>query len=228
MGRDLRHRFLRLFFDLLYGRLAWAYDAVACIVSMGLWVRWVETALAVLGGPSVLELGHGPGHLQVRMARRGWLVAGIDPSPEMGGLARRRLRGAGLPVRLVRARAQALPFCDGSFQEVVATFPTEYVLDPRTCDEAIRVLRPGGRVVIVAAAHFAARDPVSRLLEWLYRVTGQREPLPVVEQGPWRQRLDWEVHWVPVRQSRVLLFRGRRPASGTPLPHDFDKRNRSP
>lgn len=203
-------RFIRLFFHLLYGPFAWTYHLVAWVVSMGQWNAWAATAMEVLDGPTVLELGHGPGHLQVKMARRGWRPVGIDPSPQMGRLARRRLRRAGLPLRLVRAHAQALPFRDGAFGEVVATFPTEYIVDPRTRDEVVRMLRPGGRIVIVAAACFTGRDPISRFLEWLYRITGQREPLPGEDDPLWqRSELAWEARWVPRRRSRVLLLTGR-------------------
>ncbi len=201
---------IRLFFRLLYGPFAWTYDLVAWVVSMGQWNDWAATALEGMNGPSVLELGHGPGHLLVRMSRRGWRPVGVDLSPQMGRLARRRLLRAGVPARLVRARAQALPFRDGAFAEIVATFPTEYIIDPHTRDEVVRVLRPGGRVVIVAAARFTGRDPLSRFLEWLYRITGQREPLPGADLPIWqRSKLTWTARWVPARRSQVLLLTGR-------------------
>ncbi len=208
-----------LFFHLLYGPLARTYDLVAWLASMGQWNAWVATALGELEGPRVLELGHGPGHLQARMAQRGWKAVGVDPSPQMGRLARRRLRQGGLPARLVRARAQALPFRDAAFNEVVATFPTEYILDRRTHDEVIRVLRPGGRIVVVAAARFTGRDPLSRFLEWLYRITGQREPLPGedVPLGHRPNAVDWTVRWVPHRRSQVLLLVGHRQGDRSPF-----------
>jgi len=215
------HRFVRLFFWLLYGPLAWAYDGVAWLVSMGQWNVWAATAMEALSGSTVLELGHGPGHLQVKMATRGWKVMGVDVSLQMGILARRRLQQAGLPLRLVRACAQALPFRDGAFQEAVATFPTEYILDRRTRDEAVRVLRPGGRIVIVAAARFTGKDPISRFLEWLYRITGQREPLPRENDPLWqRSGLTWEARWIPTGRSQVLLLVGRveKPGARTGLP----------
>jgi ubiquinone/menaquinone biosynthesis C-methylase UbiE len=44
--------------------------------------------------------------------------------------------------------------------------------------EVARVLRPGGRLVVVAWAGLSGRDPLSRFIGWLYRVTGQGEPPP--------------------------------------------------
>lgn len=178
--------FIRLFFRLLYNECAWTYDLVAWTVSLGQWTAWGRTAIPHLQGERVLELAHGPGHLLVAMAERGLAPVGFDLSQHMGRLARLRLRRAKLAVRpgsrqavpLVQARAQVLPFDDGCMDSVVATFPTEFILDPATLREVARVLRPGGRLVVVAWARLGGRDPLSRFIGWLYRVTGQGEPPP--------------------------------------------------
>ena len=189
--RCLWQAFLRLFFRLLYNEFAWIYDLVAWVVSLGQWRAWGRVAIPYLTFSHlqcerVLELGHGPGHLLVAMAERGLVPVGLDLSLHMGNLARWRLRRGGLAIRLgsrqvvplVRARAQALPFCDRCFGSAVATFPTEFILNPATLREAARVLRSDGRLVIVAGARLSERDPLSRFIGWLYQVTGQGEPLP--------------------------------------------------
>jgi len=177
----LWYRLVALFFRLLYNELAWLYDAVSWLVSMGLWRRWQRSALAFLPSPGarVLELGCGPGHLLVEMAARGYRIAGLDLSPGMARLAGRRLRRAGRPasgVLLCRGRAGALPFAPGSFDAVVATFPTAYIVDPACLGSLARVLRAGGRLVIVEEAEFREMGFASRVLGWLYSVTGQRGP----------------------------------------------------
>jgi len=193
--------FLGLFFRLLYNEFAWTYDLVAWVVSLGQWKAWGCTAIPHLAShlqcERVLELAHGPGHLLVTMAERGLAPVGLDLSPHMGRLARRRLRRAGLTVPLVRACAQALPFCDRCFDSAVATFPTEFILDPAALREAARVLRSGGRLVVVAWARLSERDPSSRFIGWLYQVTGQGEPLPgdgeaVVVEAGFIPRTEWE------------------------------------
>jgi ubiquinone/menaquinone biosynthesis C-methylase UbiE len=183
--RRLWRDFLRLFFRLLYNELAWTYDLVAWMVSLGQWNAWGRVAIPYLvphqrpRDGQVLELAHGPGHLLMAMARHGLNPVGLDLSSHMGRLARRRLKKAGRPsIPLVRGRAQALPFPDSYFERVVAAFPTDFILDPFTLREVARVLRPRGRLVVVAWVWVGGRDLFSRFLRWLYRVTGQGEPLP--------------------------------------------------
>ena len=199
--RCLWWAFLKLFFRLLYNEFARVYDLVAWMVSLGQWKAGGRTAIPYLTlrlqGKRVLELAHGPGHLLVAMAERGLVPVGLDLSRHMGCLARRRLGRGGLTVPLVQARAQELPFCDRCFDSAVATFPTEFILDPATLREAARVLRSGSRLVVVAWARLSERDPLSRFIGWLYQVTGQVKPLPggseeVVVEAGFILRTEWE------------------------------------
>lgn len=176
-------------FRLLYNELAWTYDAVSWIVSLGDWRRWQRTALrglAIPPGSRVLELAHGPGWMQIDLRTAGLDPVGLDVSPAMGRLARGKLVRHGLPVRLARGLAQQLPFGAESFPAVVATFPTEFILDPATLAEVYRVLQPGGRLVIVAAGMLTGGGPLRAALEWAYRITGQRGPGP---DGLWPESL---------------------------------------
>ena len=177
MGR-LWWAFVRFFFGLLYNEFAWTYDFVARVVSLGMWKAWGRTAIPHLRARRVLELAHGPGHLLVAMADRGLTPVGLDLSPYMGRLARRRRAKEGLTVPLVRSRAQALPFRDGCFDSAVATFPTDFILHPATLRETARVLGTDGRLVVVAMARLSGRSFLARFIRWLYRITGQEGPIP--------------------------------------------------
>jgi ubiquinone/menaquinone biosynthesis C-methylase UbiE len=170
-------RFVRFGFRLLYHELAWAYDFVSWMVSFGQWKTWCRSALKYVQGRRVLELAHGPGHLLIALKQAGYDAIGIDLSAAMSRQAMRRLRRARMNAPLVRCCAQALPFRADSFDSVVSTFPTDYMYDPATLREAARVTHERGRWVIVASARLAGRTPHERLVEWLYRITGQREPM---------------------------------------------------
>lgn len=178
MGNLLKplHRawILDRFFHWLYHEGAWAYDGIAALVSAGRWVRWVESVLGDLEGERALELGPGPGYLLAAMARAGFRPVGLERSATMGRRARRR---AGAQVPLVQGRAERLPFRAGSFDTVVTTFPAPFILEPDTWREAARVLRPGGRFVVLLGAWPAGRGPgwgVFRLLyRWAARSNGE-------------------------------------------------------
>ncbi len=205
--RGLWPTFLRFFFRLLYNEFAWSYDLVAWLVSRGHWKEWGQTTLSHVHGERVLELGHGPGHLLVDLAKRGLLTAGLDLSPTMTRQAKRRLQAAGVPAPLVRARAQALPFCRGSVDTVVTTFPTGYIVQSETLREARRVLAPEGRLVVAAAARFEGEDLMSRFLAWLYHITGQDQPSPGA-LTPWLEQagLSPRVIWEAVDRTAVMLI----------------------
>ena len=88
---NLIQRFMRLFFHLLYHSFAFTYDLVAAAVSFGDWKNWVYSILPFINGPRLLELGHGPGHLQRLLRDRGLDAVAIDESTQMGRIAKHRL-----------------------------------------------------------------------------------------------------------------------------------------
>lgn len=164
---------LKVFFYLLYHPFAWAYDLVAALVSLGKWKDWVLVAGRYVYLFPVLELGHGPGHLQIELAKSGELVYGLDASWQMSLQARRKLTQAGFPVRLVNSKSQALPFFDDTFATIVATFPTEYIVDPKTLKEIWRILMPGGLLVVLPLAWITGTSLFERWAAWLFQLTKQ-------------------------------------------------------
>ncbi len=196
----LLFRFLRLAFYVLYHPLAWSYDWVADLVSLGQWRKWIRTIIPYLEGEHILELGHGPGHLQRFLLEGGLFPFGLDESAPMGRLARRNLHRTGYTQhRLTRALAQSLPFPANTFTTVVATFPAEYIFDARTLSEVRRVLLPNGKLVILLSAWPNSRSLPGRFFAWLFRITGQttqtgqrferrvRQPF---EQAGWRVKVE--------------------------------------
>jgi len=191
--RALLRRGVTRFLAWLYTRGAWAYDLVAALVSLGRWKAWVRgMALWPEAEPGawVLELGFGPGYLQAELARQGFRAVGVDISPYMARRAWRHLQAQHLSPRLVLARAQGLPFPDATFHRVVATFPTEYILDPQTLHEVARVLRPRGRLDVLLSAS-------SVFLDLAERVLGDE---------PWEQeRRAWEARFSPLCQAGLTF-----------------------
>lgn len=180
-------------FRLLYNELAWTYDIVSWLVSLGDWRAWQRAALPFVRGPSVLEIGHGPGHMLLALRQAGFRVVGLDLSPHMGRQAQKRLREAGTVVPLLRGDVLVLPLATAVFDTVLATFPTDYIVDPATLLSVSRVLRGNGRFVIIPEAHFTGRGPLNRFIEWLYTITGQRAgPFAVDESDNWPAHPVWQ------------------------------------
>ena len=184
---------LRFFFRLLYHQFAFTYDLVAATVSFNRWKDWVMSVIPFLAGNRILEIGHGPGHLQRALLSRNLVAVGIDESRQMGCLAKRNLIRGTLPqsqrsqttapsqfaytqTNLTRGLAQQLPFSNETFDTVLATFPAEYIFDSQTLAEARRVLVPGGRFVILPGALITGRGMLDRLLAWVFRITGETPP----------------------------------------------------
>lgn len=157
---------------------------VAGFVSVGLWKTWINQALPLIVGPRVLEVGHGPGHLQAKICDAGLESYGLDSSRQMGIIAQRKIKSAKrkLPDNrygyahfplLVRGISQSIPFPAANFDSILATFPTEYIFDPATLQEIYRILVPGGRLVILLGAWITGRRWYERAAASLFRVTGQ-------------------------------------------------------
>jgi ubiquinone/menaquinone biosynthesis C-methylase UbiE len=97
----------------------------------------------------VLEVAVGTG-LNLPLYGREVRLTGIDLSTEMLDVARKRAAGAGRQVDLREGDAHALPFGEASFDTVVCTLSLCNIPDPdRAVAEMKRVLRPGGRLVLV-------------------------------------------------------------------------------
>lgn len=199
-------RFMQFFFHLLYHPFAFTYDLVAWVVSLGKWKDWVFSISPLIEGTRILELGHGPGHLQRFLLDRGLSPVAIDESTQMGRLARRRL---GAKQKLARGLSQSLPYPSGYFDTVVSTFPSEYIFDGRTLSEVKRVLRNRGRLIVLPAAF-----PSNGFLKWLYKVTGESparldEALKERLMRPFTQAgFETEMRIMELKSSRLVVLIG--------------------
>lgn len=98
-----------------------------------------------VAGQDILDVGAGTGRLIATLTKSGANVIALDISPEM--LA--QLKKKSPKVDIVVGDAESLPFSDNSFDYVLAAFLIVHLKDPkRFFDEAYRVLKDGGRLIV--------------------------------------------------------------------------------
>ena len=206
---------LRIFFNLLYHQFAWSYDIVSGIVSIGMWNEWIKSVLPELAGQRILELGHGPGHLQISLLQKGKLVAGIDLSPQMGHISGKRIRKANLQPLLVNGASQRLPFPDNSFNQIVSTFPTQYIFSTNTIEEIYRVLNTYGEFIILPVAWITGGNLLHKMAAWLFKVTGESTELDEEKLSSDLSQFErfgfsTEFEIRELENSQVLILRGKK------------------
>jgi demethylmenaquinone methyltransferase / 2-methoxy-6-polyprenyl-1,4-benzoquinol methylase len=138
----------------LFAPLGPTYDRYANALSFGQdprWRRFLVSRLPVGRDHTVLDAATGTGAVAVELVRQtGCSVVGVDQSPEMLAVARRRLAAETARVRLVEASAQELPFEDRCFDGLTAAYLLRYLDDlPAGLAELARVLRPGATAALL-------------------------------------------------------------------------------
>ncbi len=153
----------------MFDRIAGLYDRMNSVMTAGLHHQWRRRAadLAELApGGRALDVATGTGDLALELARRvgpGGEVVGVDFSDRMLELARAKAPGA--EVRFESGNALALDFADGSFDAATVGFGARNFSDlPRGLSEMARLVRPGGRVVVLEITT-PQRPPLSTFFE---------------------------------------------------------------
>ncbi len=233
MGR-LLSSFLQFFFHQLYNNLSFTYDKFSVVVSNGEWWNWTRAAIPFVRGTRVLELALGSGSLHLDLYNAGYKPIGIDLSPYMLDLTRRKFQvrfpdGPIVP-RLVRADARKLPYPSGYFSSLVMTFPPGFVFDGAAMRELWRVLEPNGTVIWVDDPYLYAPDTWSRILNSALNLsnvganTGTEhvmQRLSAVDGGSLMRLFDWRVERVELARSRVHVFLATKRAQENEIPKSF-------
>ena len=167
----------------MFDRIASFYDVMNSVMTAGLHHRWRARAAdlaALRPGDRALDVATGTGDLAVELARRvgpGGEVIGSDFSEEMLALARRKAP----ELRFEWGNALELPYPDDSFDAATVGFGARNFSDlDRGLSEMARVVRPGGRVVVLEITT-PQRPPLStffrvwfdRIVPLLGRLTGE-------------------------------------------------------
>jgi demethylmenaquinone methyltransferase/2-methoxy-6-polyprenyl-1,4-benzoquinol methylase len=151
----------------MFDRIAGVYDLMNSAMTAGLHHQWRQRAVdrAQVGpGSDALDICCGTGDLALELRRRigpDGRVVGSDFSEPMLELARRKSGEEGLPVEFGWADALELPYGDASFDAVTIGFGARNLADlEKGLSEMARVLRPGGRLVILEITR-PQREPLA-------------------------------------------------------------------
>lgn len=116
-----------------------------------------------ISGRRVADVGTGIGHYPMLLARRTGRTYGVETDPELLAEARRRAAGSRQPnIRIVEGGITALPLRDGAVDIVLTGLIEPDDGSAPAIAEAMRVLRPGGRLVVIG---YYGRDDMAALLE---------------------------------------------------------------
>jgi ubiquinone/menaquinone biosynthesis C-methylase UbiE len=110
----------------------------------------LDLILPAANAIEALDIGCGTGFLSLELASRGHRVSGVDFAPSMIAQARKKAAERQAAIRYEEADAEQLPFTAASFDIAVSRHLLWTLPNPeQAIDEWIRVLRPGGRLIVV-------------------------------------------------------------------------------
>ena len=161
----------------MFARISRRYDLLNTVMTMGRHYAWrrmaTEMVMGDLTGPA-LDVATGTGDFALELARKPAVsyVVGLDYTHEMLSLAMRKAQRRGLAKRLalVAGDAHTLPFRDDRFICATVGFGVRNLIDvPLALREMARVVRPGGRVVILEIVRMEDRGPIGKLFPFYFR-----------------------------------------------------------
>ena len=169
-------------------------------------LRWVREAFPPEGCARLLEIGYGSGVFFYEAARHADLVLGVDIHPSAADV-QRRCAADGVKATTIQGDGCVLPFAAGSIDVIVMISVLEFTDDPVRClREALRVMRPGGRIIAVTPRIHAWSDA-------LWGAFAGTDPEAEFHGG--RQRVEQALADAERRHGGVVVERYPRPR---PLP----------
>jgi SAM-dependent methyltransferase len=136
-------------------------------------------AAAIHPGEEVLDVACGTGNAALLAARGGGRVTGVDAAARLVEVARGRATEEGVEAKFETADAAALPFGDGAFDVALSVFGVIFAAPAeRAATELLRVVRPGGRIVLTSWAPEGPIHEAGRLAAAAVAAAEGGEPQP--------------------------------------------------
>ena len=158
-------------------------------------------ALAPQPGERVLDVACGTGNAALVAARAGASAVGVDSAARLVGVARERAAAEGLDATFAVADATDVGFGDGAFDAAVSVFGVIFAEAGAAARELVRVVRPGGRIVLTT---WTTEGATPRALAAMREALGAPSP-PVTWSDPEFVRRLFSEHDVTIER-RALAF----------------------
>lgn len=160
----------------MFDDIAPRYDLLNRMLSFGIDQRWREEAIAELRPEQprrILDVATGTGDLAIKaLELNPEKVVGVDIAEEMLARGRHKIRVLGIEDRITlqRGDAEKLPFSDSQFDAALVGFGVRNFEDlDRGLREILRVLAPGGRLIVLEFSHPSA-FPIKHLYQFYSHV----------------------------------------------------------
>jgi ubiquinone/menaquinone biosynthesis C-methylase UbiE len=177
-------------FDSFYTRFARIYDWM--VRYLPIWKTWLKQTLPHIQGDRVLEVSFGTGYLMTQFAER-FKVFGIDYNAAMTQTAKKNLGRKGMIADLQRADVVHLPYADHFFDTLVNTMAFSGYPDGIVAlNEMGRVLKPGGRLVLVDISYPKDTNRLGVALTRFWMASGDiiRDMGGLFEESGWKYRVE--------------------------------------
>lgn len=157
-------------FDRFYSKSTLVYDIAVKLLPV--WKTWIKKAIPYIQGPRVLEVSFGTGYLMTQYAR-GFETFGIDYNKEMVKTAQKNLFKKNVNADIVQGNVESLPYGDEYFDSLVNTMAfSGYPDGEKAMSEMIRVLKPGGKLILIDINYPKNRNTVGMLMTRFWTLTG--------------------------------------------------------
>ena len=177
----------------VFSEVSETYDVFNDVASLGLHRIWKKYAIWLLNlksGDTLLDVASGSGDLAIKateLVKPAGAVVMCDINDRMLEHGRNRCLDEGKLIPLVKANAESLPFMDNSFDKLTIGFGLRNVTDKtKALKEFKRVLRPGGKALILEFSQMSEGNPIKTVYDWYsYNILPKLGELTAGKSGPY-------------------------------------------